>query len=830
MELIEQAVLNDGNALGGASVTVYYAGTTDKAAVYDSAGVAKANPFTADADGKISFRAVNGDYDLSITASGYTTKTFRITLSDTHEYYPEPSAADQGATSNGSLKYWVDLIGSDEATVVFGHKGIDGSTTTYTFSTSITVPSNIRIVVEKGARLSTGSGKTITCNGVVSAGNYQIMAGYKNLVFALNCGMAAVPVEWFGTDATALSKALAATVSAYIDVSIGDTVVTLDADVTVNKSYAAIRGLAGNNRSRIDTGNYTLKIGTRANCRQLSFVDIMFTTSGSATKVMEFTKDGSGDAAAETFFVRCRMSGGTYTIYSEGGFIDLTLDGTVVNNDGNGVYAIYINQTAPPATPYGNGLNIVNGTRIAGNCYVHMSRSLNVGGAIIECSYGTAALLVKGVVGGFISGGSYFETDGITPIEIEDDVYGLTVLGNMIDKGTGAVPHIKCSGKSVIIGSNDFQSITAAQTVIELEASSKHCSVLENYGGDYDGIPKVTDAGTRNFVWSATEERIWIPAIDWRPVSTTQTRDLVLDGGFENFTGTADDGVTDDFDDWIEAGSYEYDTIEAATGPFTGAYCLKVVRNTGGDPYVYQDISVTEMPVRCMIRLSFWTKGDGTHAGMYRIYDVTNSANILAKTTTGVTAAKWTFVRYNFRRPSGCNTIRIEFHMSNAALGYAYFDNVSMFEELEIITGLGMPHYPMPLGIATILERLVKLPSNITRRNGADTSQIIFEVYFKAEIEHDVTADWTVRVCEVNENDVPRNPGSVLTLDAQPGSHVALQGGNILLLLKCTLPTMTMESLTSQFLQLRAGRSGSGSYYADLLFYGLLIRILHVTR
>lgn len=55
-----------GRALGGATITVYVAGTTDLADIYSDNGVtAKENPFTSDTlDGRFNFYAANGVYDL----------------------------------------------------------------------------------------------------------------------------------------------------------------------------------------------------------------------------------------------------------------------------------------------------------------------------------------------------------------------------------------------------------------------------------------------------------------------------------------------------------------------------------------------------------------------------------------------------------------------------------------------------------------------------------------------------------------------------------------------------------------------------------------------
>lgn len=93
-------------------------------------------------------------------------------------YVCDASAADQGATTNSeSLKSLVDALGAtEEATIDLPHTGT-GDTTTYTVGTDLTIPATVTLRVHKGARISPASGKTLTVDGIVQAGAYQIFAG-----------------------------------------------------------------------------------------------------------------------------------------------------------------------------------------------------------------------------------------------------------------------------------------------------------------------------------------------------------------------------------------------------------------------------------------------------------------------------------------------------------------------------------------------------------------------------------------------------------------------------------------------------------------------------
>jgi hypothetical protein len=93
-------------------------------------------------------------------------------------YVADASAADQGATTNAnSIKSLVDTIGATkQATIVLPHTGT-GNTTTYTVSTGFTITSNISLVIPKGSLISVAAAQTLTMQGIVQAGAYQIFTG-----------------------------------------------------------------------------------------------------------------------------------------------------------------------------------------------------------------------------------------------------------------------------------------------------------------------------------------------------------------------------------------------------------------------------------------------------------------------------------------------------------------------------------------------------------------------------------------------------------------------------------------------------------------------------
>jgi hypothetical protein len=107
-------------------------------------------------------------------------------------YYPNPAAVDQGDPAVvGTLAYWVTTIGvTNQATIVLRHNS-GSATTTYTLTTSETIPSNITLKVERGAVID-GAG-TLTINGGLEAGCYKI--------FGTSLTVTGIPIgypEWWG--------------------------------------------------------------------------------------------------------------------------------------------------------------------------------------------------------------------------------------------------------------------------------------------------------------------------------------------------------------------------------------------------------------------------------------------------------------------------------------------------------------------------------------------------------------------------------------------------------------------------------------------------------
>ena len=167
-------------------------------------------------------------------------------------------------------------------------------------------------------------------------------------------------------------------------------------------------------------------------------------------------------------------------------------------------------------------------------------------------------------------------------------------------------------------------------------------------------------------------------ALQSRPLSGTE---LVANAGFETYTSG---GGNESFTSWtnVIAGT---DNINADKKYLHGgsASCkLTTTGATGGSTdtaYVYQDMTVTGTTE---YKLTFWTRGDGTNDGQWRISDkdISGPDGYITNTLdTNVTGTTWTQVTQIFVTPATTTTLRLLFFSPIVGSGaYALFDDVSL--------------------------------------------------------------------------------------------------------------------------------------------------------
>jgi hypothetical protein len=148
-----------------------------------------------------------------------------------------------------------------------------------------------------------------------------------------------------------------------------------------------------------------------------------------------------------------------------------------------------------------------------------------------------------------------------------------------------------------------------------------------------------------------------------------EQKDLLDDGGFE----TAGGGDPDFFQFWAENagdGAIAQDAVVFRTGK-----SCKLTAGPSLDAYVTETEAVTASR---NYRLTMWTRGDGTYAGRYRIYDNSNAADIVAVTSTAVTGTTWTKVVVDFDTPVACVEVLIYLYCPGTDTGIAWFDDCTL--------------------------------------------------------------------------------------------------------------------------------------------------------
>ena len=150
-------------------------------------------PLKADRASK--YLAFNGDGE-PIVATG--TPQALNPLYDNY-YLPDYLAADQGLTvASNTIKYYVDLIGATNKATIYLRHNSGGANTDYTFSNNETIPSNITLKFENGARLLVATGVTVTINGGLGVGLDQIFSciGTGSVVLSSNSSDSIYSVWW----------------------------------------------------------------------------------------------------------------------------------------------------------------------------------------------------------------------------------------------------------------------------------------------------------------------------------------------------------------------------------------------------------------------------------------------------------------------------------------------------------------------------------------------------------------------------------------------------------------------------------------------------------
>lgn len=173
---------------------------------------------------------------------------------------------------------------------------------------------------------------------------------------------------------------------------------------------------------------------------------------------------------------------------------------------------------------------------------------------------------------------------------------------------------------------------------------------------------------TLSGIYEPTEDKIDEQA--WAALIQGDT--AILNGGFE----TAGGGGVDIWASWTESAGDGALANETSLQR-TGNDACKATAGSTANTYTKQ--AVTVIPGK-KYKVTFWTRGDGTYGGRYKVYDATGAADILDLRATGITGTSYALVTGMFTAPSGCISAELYLYCPSTDTGVVYFDDVVFAE------------------------------------------------------------------------------------------------------------------------------------------------------
>lgn len=161
-------------------------------------------------------------------------------------------------------------------------------------------------------------------------------------------------------------------------------------------------------------------------------------------------------------------------------------------------------------------------------------------------------------------------------------------------------------------------------------------------------------------------------------VSTVYTDNAILNPGFE----TAGGGGADVFANWTESAGDGAIARDLAVF-HSGVAGAKLTSGPNSNTHIYQDFTVA--PGETLI-LSFFTRGDGTNAGRWRVNALTTGVDLRSLTSTAVTGTSWTLVTGKWIVPATVVTVRLYLYCPAVNAGIGYFDDTCARRSDEEVT------------------------------------------------------------------------------------------------------------------------------------------------
>jgi hypothetical protein len=157
--------------------------------------------------------------------------------------------------------------------------------------------------------------------------------------------------------------------------------------------------------------------------------------------------------------------------------------------------------------------------------------------------------------------------------------------------------------------------------------------------------------------------------------------ELLQNPGFETYTGTYDDGVSDNFTNWTETNDDAHGSKTEATATFhDGVRAVKLSKGSVTAGNVYQRPTATAGK---LYKVVFYTRGNLGKAGRYRIYD-NDIGTIVGIVTTGVTGDSYAEIARYATASAGATALGVQLYAGSGVGDIAYFDDASIKEVTHV--------------------------------------------------------------------------------------------------------------------------------------------------
>ena len=367
-----------------------------------------------------------------------------------------------------------------------------------------------------------------------------------------------------------------------------------------------------------------------------------FNTNNFAMNIGLFNSSNSNTRAVNlgSSNITIAYSGSASSAWDIATFTNLNLDtgSSTITFSGAEVYTQFGNKT------YNNVVfTAATSSNLAANGYTPTFANLTVNGGADKTSV-------------FVVGQPINVTETLT-------IDGNSVTNRLLVKSyTIGTPATVTAG-TVSISNADFRDITGAG------AANWNLSTATGGSGDAGGNTGITFTPASTQIWDGGTGS-WSDITHWG--------NLRQNPGFENGIGLSSTGWT------VPANDGTIEQTSVAEEIRSGTYASKFTAGASTNNFTYG--SIATRPGRTYT-VSFWSRGDGSNAGRYRLRDSSNGVDMVAATTTGITGTSYSQFATTFVAPENCYSVLLYLYAPAVNSAVAYFDDVAIYYDAARLSG-----------------------------------------------------------------------------------------------------------------------------------------------